>query len=138
MMAGRQSQDVRRFKLAALQRFEDAQILFDNNRATGAVYLAGYAVECFLKAVLLDRTPRSKQQAVWNSFRGKAGHNLDSLQYAVGRVGVSLPPGLLRHFLKVSSWTTDLRYYAGSKKRDDARDFLQSAAQLLEWLERQF
>jgi HEPN domain-containing protein len=136
-MAGRQSQDVRRFKVAALQRFEDAQILLDNDRATGAVYLAGYAVECLLKAVLLDRTPKSKQQAIWDSFRGKAGHNLDSLQYAVRRAGVPLPSELHRDFLKVSSWTTDLRYYTGSKKRDDAQDFLQSAARVLKWLEGQ-
>jgi hypothetical protein len=59
-MAGRQSKDVRRFRVAALQRFEDAQILLDNDRATGAVYLAGYAVECLLKAVLLERTPASR------------------------------------------------------------------------------
>jgi hypothetical protein len=124
--------------LAALQRFEDAQILFDNARATGAVYLAGYAVECLLKAVLLDRAARSKLASVWDSFRGRAGHNLDSLEYAVSRVGLALPPKLKRDFLKVSTWTTDLRYYAGSKKWDDARDFLQSAARLIEWLERQF
>jgi HEPN domain-containing protein len=137
-MAGRQSKDVRRFRVAALQRFEDAQILLDNDRATGAVYLAGYAVECLLKAVLLERTPASRRQAIWDTFRGRAGHNLDSLHYEASRVGASFPPRLWRHFLRVSSWTTDIRYHAGSKKMADARDFLESAAELMQWLERQF
>jgi hypothetical protein len=136
-MASRQSQDVRRFHVAAGQRFEDAQVLFAHGRSTGAVYLAGYAVECLLKAVLIARTPVSRRRRVWDSFRGKAGHNLDSLRYAVSRVGVSIPEHCLRHFVQVSSWTTDLRYYAGSKKKADAQAFLRSAGVMIEWLQRQ-
>jgi len=132
-----QSRDVRHFHVAAGQRFEDAQVLFANGRATGAVYLAVYAVECLLKAVLLARTPISKQPQVWDSYRGRAGHNLDSLRYALGRVGAFMPVDCSRHFVRVSCWTTDLRYYAGSKKHADAQKFLQSAGIVIEWLERQ-
>ena len=131
-----QPPEARLYYRAGKQRFDDAQLLLREERTTGGVYLAGYTVECLLKAVLLARTPVSRQRRVWDSFRGRAGHNLDSLRYAVSRVGVSLPEECQRHFVRVSSWTTDLRYYAGSKKRADAQKFLESAGVLIEWLER--
>jgi hypothetical protein len=40
------------FYQSALQRFEDAQYLLDGERTTAAIYLAGYSVECMLKALI--------------------------------------------------------------------------------------
>jgi hypothetical protein len=39
--------EARRYYRAAVQRFDDAQLLLEQSRTTGAVYLAGYTVECF-------------------------------------------------------------------------------------------
>ena len=41
-------------------RFQDAYCLFENQnnaRATGAMYMGGFVIECLLKAVLLERHP---------------------------------------------------------------------------------
>lgn len=43
----------------ALDRIEDAKILLDNRRWAAAYYLAGYAVECGLKACILARVERT-------------------------------------------------------------------------------
>ena len=36
----------------AKERSRDARILSDGSRSLGAVYMAGYSVECYLKAYL--------------------------------------------------------------------------------------
>ena len=38
---------------ASVHRREDARILFEQDRLRGSMYLAGYAVECLLKARLM-------------------------------------------------------------------------------------
>jgi len=42
----------------ALLRLKEAQVLFDNGCWAGAYYLAGYAIECALKACIAKRTER--------------------------------------------------------------------------------
>jgi HEPN domain-containing protein len=42
----------------AKARLRDAQTLFDNRRFDGAYYLAGYAIECALKACIAKKTRR--------------------------------------------------------------------------------
>jgi HEPN domain-containing protein len=51
---------VNRKELQALAetRLKDAQALFQSRRFDGAYYLAGYAVECALKACIAKRTKR--------------------------------------------------------------------------------
>jgi HEPN domain-containing protein len=39
----------------AKARIEEAKVLFDTRRCAGAVYLGGYAVECYLKAAICHR-----------------------------------------------------------------------------------
>ena len=43
--------EARLYYRAAKQRFDDAQLLLGAGRTTAAIYLAGYTVECFLKAL---------------------------------------------------------------------------------------
>jgi HEPN domain-containing protein len=42
----------------AEKRLKDAQVLYGNGRFDGAYYLAGYAVECALKACIAKKTKR--------------------------------------------------------------------------------
>jgi AbiV family abortive infection protein len=44
------------FQLLALERLQDAEVLFANGRFGAAYYLAGYAVECALKACIARAT----------------------------------------------------------------------------------
>ncbi len=44
----------------AERRFGDAQCLLDSGnpeRVNGSIYMAGFVIECLLKAILLDRHP---------------------------------------------------------------------------------
>jgi hypothetical protein len=46
------------FQQLANLRIAEARVLLDNNMYAGAYYLAGYAVECALKACIAKRTRR--------------------------------------------------------------------------------
>src|SRR5437764_269743 len=109
-MANPRSAEAKRFYRASLERLEDAQSLLGNRRTTGAVYLAGYGVECILKALLLERTPKSRRSGVLDSFRGQLAHNFDWLKYELGRTGFTQFRQSAAWFLEVNDWSTELRY----------------------------
>ena len=48
---------VLRFVKAAAARLSAADVLLDNSKYLDATYLAGYVVECSLKALLLSYVP---------------------------------------------------------------------------------
>ena len=48
-MALPSASEARPYYRAAKQRFEDARFLLEADRTTGAIYLAGYCVECMLR-----------------------------------------------------------------------------------------
>jgi hypothetical protein len=120
-----------------MQRFEEAEILYANDKTTGAVYLAGYGVECILKSQLQSRLPLSQQKAHMKLFRGDKGHNLEGLKAALQRQGLSIPASLARPFRTVCEWETDWRYYLGKIKHKEARSFLDAASEIIRWMERQ-
>lgn len=129
-------QEVRRFRRAANERFESAEILHANARRTDAVYLAGYGVECMLKALLLSHAPESQHAETLTSFHGQHGHNLPALADQIRRLGVSVPKGVQRYLNRVSTtWSTDLRYEPGRLGERNAREFLNAAAVVIRWLD---
>lgn len=127
--------EVRRFHRVALQRLEDAEILLANDRTTAAMYLAGYAVECSLKALLLAAAPRARHPQILKSFYGKIGHDLEWLRRELRRHAVILPAEVARHLRRVANWSTDLRYEAGRRAARETRVFLEATAQVLQWVE---
>ena len=64
------SPDARLYYRCAFQRYEEAEILFEAGYTTGAVYLAGYGVECVLKALVLTVVPPNARSDALRSFRG--------------------------------------------------------------------
>ena len=110
-MAVPNSPNARLFYRAAKQRFDDAAILLRLQRTTGAVYLAGYSVECMLKALILESVPRSQESAILAQFRGQRAHNPDWLLYLYRQSASSvIPAEVIAHFIRVNSWSTDIRY----------------------------
>ena len=79
-MALPQVVEARLFYRAAKLRLEDAKYLLDGGRTNGAVYLAGYAVECMLKALLLDRAPPKRRMELKNEMRGGRAHDFGWLK----------------------------------------------------------
>ena len=87
------SSEARRFYRCALQRYEEARVLRKADLTTGAVYLGGYAIECALKALILDAVPRAKRTDTLSSFRGNLAHDYEWLRYKYRSLGgASFPP----------------------------------------------
>lgn len=126
--------EARLYYRAAKQRYDDAELLLEAKRTTGAVYLAGYTVECFLKALVLAQVAAGLRQRLLHEFRGNRAHNLEWLGSLYREhVRVAIPLDVNRHISRVASWTTDLRYATGSLKKQDADEFMESVVAISLW-----
>jgi hypothetical protein len=127
-------QTPRRFYRVAYQRLEEAEVLFEAGYCVGAVYLAGYAVECMLKTLILDSTPEKDHAAVEAEFRGQRAHQYEWLRdrYAATKAP-SLPAEVGQSLAFVRTWETALRYTPGLGDRRDAERFLAEARKILSW-----
>src|SRR5258708_2709251 len=95
------SAEAKPFYRASIQRIEDARVLLENRRTTGAVYLAGYGVECILKVLLLEPTPKTRRAGVLTLFRGQLAHNFDWLKHELNLTGFVQTRQSLAWFLRV-------------------------------------
>lgn len=108
----------------------------DRNRTTGAVYLAGYAVECMFKALVLSNVPAQQRAAILLQFRGRRGHDLLWLKTTyLDRGGPPLPSKVMLAFTQVAEWTTDLRYQAAGMDGAAAQTFMRHAETLMDWID---
>jgi HEPN domain-containing protein len=129
-----QDADARRFWRSAKQRYVDSQFLLANGRTTGAVYLAGYGVECIMKALLIEATPRGRRADLVNSFRGQKAHDFEWLQHEYRTLNAPpIPQAIREQFVLVSTWSTDFRYRPGIIEPVDAEDFLRAAEAIIKW-----
>lgn len=128
------SSDARLFYRCAFQRFEEAEVLFRADYTTGAVYLAGYGIECILKALVLMAVPVRARPDVLQSFRGGRAHEYEWLRslYLVNG-GARFPREVNQHFTLVNDWSTDLRYTPRSVRADEAEAFLAASAAIIHW-----
>ncbi len=129
--------DAKRFYRAGGQRLEDARFLLEAERTTAAVYLAGYCVECALKALIVTRAGKDKKAEVLALFAGSKAHDYDWLRSLHDKYGGPRPPKkdkeLVRAFVVVSTWGTHLRYDAGTMREDDAQTFLDAVRRIWKW-----
>ena len=65
------SSEARSFYRSAIRRYEDSLVLIQAapEHSTGAVYLAGYAIECILKALILNTLHQTERIEMLSSFR---------------------------------------------------------------------
>lgn len=132
------AQEARPFYRAGKQRFEDARLLLDKaERTTGAIYLAGYGVECLLKALVLSVVPASKRGETVADFRGARAHDFDWLKARYFQNGgTPFPSEVSKAFALVNTWDTEWRYRSGMASRRDAEAFLRAAEQIIMWADR--
>lgn len=135
-MADRE-QIVRRFQRVADQRLTAAEVLLKAGLNLEAIYLAGYAVECSLKSVVLKRTPhRSLGEMIRRLTRvGARGHDFDYLRVTLARRPIScpLPTDVVEWLRRVRTWETDLRYEVNRVNDDDAKDFIDAVIGIRDW-----
>ena len=126
----------RRFYHVALQRLEDGQILVAE-RPPAAIYLAGYAVECVLKALILSYVPPGQHAAfVHAEFRGAAAHDIGWLRQRLRRLhAASFPAEVIDDLVLVSTWSTELRYTPGKGDVDEAADFVDAVQRIIKFVE---
>jgi HEPN domain-containing protein len=128
--------EARVYYRAAKQRYEDAQLLLAGARRTGAVYLAGYTVECFMKAILLASVAGVLRKHLLGEFRGNRAHNIEWLGDLYRRhVGITIPAKIAQHLSRVASWSTDMRYATGILSQREADEFFESVHIISAWVE---
>ncbi|HLU32603.1 MAG TPA: hypothetical protein VKZ74_01080 [Natronosporangium sp.] len=108
------------FEHAARSRAQEAACLAANGHLTGAVYLAGYVIECRLKAYLTFQNRPFPQS-------GARGHDLRALWEAAGFLAKDLS-GFKRAF--VDTWSTDIRYSTQLPSAHQPEDLLRAAQEL--------
>jgi HEPN domain-containing protein len=95
-------------------RLKEAQTLLRNGCFDGAYYLAGYAIECALKACIAKRTKRNDfpdKKLVDKSF----SHDLDQLLNTAGlkadlELSFATQPRLEENWAMVKKWSEASRY----------------------------
>jgi HEPN domain-containing protein len=133
-LATPRDKDARRFYRAAEQRWEDADFLRVSGRTTAAVYLAGYCVECMLKALIVAQVPKHERIPTLQSFRGTKAHDYDWLRevyYEKG--GARFPPDVVQAFTTISVWSTEMRYQPGTIPEDDSEAFMSAVEIVWKW-----
>lgn len=123
----------------AVERLEDATVLFASRRYACAYYLAGYAIECALKACIARKTQQ-------NDFPPKDAqkyyvHDLAKLLSISGLESefnshAGKDPAFRANWALVKDWNEASRYENRSK--EDAREILAAITDLqhgvLQWL----
>jgi HEPN domain-containing protein len=118
------------FKNLARVRLEDAKVLLRRGRASAAYYIAGYAVECALKACIAKRTRRSEFPPKNSSSRfythelGKLLKEIDTQLANTLNSEVMRGSSLGKNWKTVSGWDEESRYDADAGK--DARDLIKA------------
>jgi HEPN domain-containing protein len=127
----------RDFQRAARQRLTTAEFLLENRYTLDAMYLAGYAVECTLKALILELTPDHDRSEVLKKISsGKKMHDPEILGGILKDLGCPIPLLLVKKFRR-SGWSTSLRYETGRKDTGETRGFLRMAKEVCDWVEGQ-
>jgi len=129
------AQEARPFYRAGKQRFEDARVLLEKaERTTGAIYLAGYGVECLLKALVLSVVPAGDRHDMVANFRGTRAHHYDWLKARYfENGGAPFPSEISKALALVNTWDTEWRYRSGLASRREAEDFLRAAEAIIMW-----
>lgn len=122
---------------AALHRRKDAGVLLAQHRFLGAMYLAGYAIECKLKAKLIYQL----RVLTLEELEHKMGaalriHNLEELaSNLMGWKQALTQSKFKRNWSHVRVWSVTWRYDREVSDPAKAEKFIASVDEVLKWLE---
>ena len=132
---------------AGKHRMEDARALMKEKRWRGALYIAGYVIECLLKTKLMRifdcRNLRELEEVLQmkgllSEQRTIFTHQLEALLRLVPgweRLRQKRNQGLWQDFNIVNTWMPAWRYSADQSKGDDAHEFLEAVGKIALWIE---
>lgn len=123
---------------AAGHRIDAAETLEDSH-PLDCLYLAGYGIECSLKALVLARTPTADRQRTYTTdFRGSVAHDFESLYSRLRHLGFHLPSELLKRLRTARQiWSVDLRYESKRPKASELDEVLDFAKTFWKWTKEQ-
>ncbi|MBN1508449.1 MAG: HEPN domain-containing protein [Sedimentisphaerales bacterium] len=134
------------FRNLAHERLEDARVLLERGRYAGAYYLAGYVVECGLKACIAKRTRQFDFPPDRAAISEIYVHNLAVLVKSaqLGGTGGALDVDskrdreLAMNWSVVQTWNEDSRYKMPTEL--DAHDLFEAVSNsehgVLQWISR--
>jgi HEPN domain-containing protein len=130
---------------SAKHRLDDARSLFRESRWRGAMYMAGYGVECLLKAKLMKRYDCRTLLELEDELHSRKllsdkltifTHQLSLLLNLTGSVDVlRRDRRLWPQFVLANSWLPAWRYNPDLGNKEDAEDYLSAATTMVKWVE---
>ncbi len=135
---------------AAIKRLRDARFLLDQQtgqnwrdqsglHSRGAMYLAGYAIECKLKAIAMEtfrcRTLEELRVKLGVDERDIYAHGLELLAARLRLFDRLRKSHIWRDFAQVNRWRPSWRYDPMDWNNGLALDFLDTVERVYHWLE---
>jgi HEPN domain len=129
----------RDFRSLAQLRAEDARLLLRSRRQLGAYYLAGYAVECALKACIAKRRKRFEFPPKRGSVEKMYSHDLDTLLDVAGleaqlKREIAANPSFAANWNTVKDWTAESRYQTSGLNGKDMYNAVAGPNGVLPWI----
>jgi len=128
--------DSRLYHLLSQHRFEEAVVLFENRKTNGCSYLAGFAVECILKSLILANSTPNERPKLRLRLIHVFGHKLEDLQKAAGRRGLHMESRVREEFCRINTWDNNDRYDPKLRSMADANVLLHAAEVVIRWAQR--
>jgi hypothetical protein len=104
-LAKRNSSDALRFARVAKQRLVEARVILQADLPSAAQYFCGYAVECILKALLLEMMTATERRRLGGDtdkwMEKEFGHDLIRLRDALANRGARMSHETSREFLGI-------------------------------------
>jgi len=127
------------FKALADLRIAESRILLANHKEQGAYYLAGYAVECALKACIAKKTKRFQFPPKAEDVREVYSHKLEKLVEAAGLKDqryreLKSNPSFAANWSTVKDWTEESRYKTTGLNGKDMYNAVSGANGVLPWI----
>lgn len=127
------------FKSLADLRIAEAKTLLASRKEQGAYYLAGYAVECALKACIAKKTKRYQFPPKVDDVRDVYSHRLNKLVSVAGFDAdlareIATNPRFAANWNTVKDWTEESRYKTSGLNGRDMYNAVVDADGVLPWI----
>jgi hypothetical protein len=103
-----------------------------------AVETAAMAVECSLKALILNSTPIGRRAGAEELFHGSRPHDREWLKNQLIVRGIVLPREIVKSLSRMEWWPYHKRYDLKNIPHARASDFLSAADDVMSWAENRF
>jgi hypothetical protein len=130
---------------AGKHRMDDARALYNAVRWRGAMYMAGYSIECLLKTKLMQKydcrhlrelEEELQRRGILATQESVFTHQLELLlRLAHGLERLRQSEEHWRLFNMVNRWVPAWRYTADLSNPEDAADFLAAVGRVSQWID---